>query len=315
MYGFHPSLPAMPEPPYNMQAPADFIDNIHRTVAATRDALLDAQVRQARIADRDRSSAKFVAGQYVYLSTKHLPLDVPHKFKLRYLGPFRIRSVTSSGNACELELPHTLARLHATRNTSELKLAAIRDPSLGTTPFCHPAPQPLADGETYFILDRIIDSRIVRNHTQYRCSYLGYEPAYDEWVPEARLRARPDGPAAIAAYLAATANLPCHAPRSPSPPRPGRARVYPACGVSRSADHAPRPFAGVHHPFPSPPRRNLHASFLSSAVLGPFIALFIRRSHRSLRPAVHGACTRSYPLRPDPSPSPTLQPLVIKRAT
>ena len=42
MYGFHPSLPAMPEPPYNMQAPADFIDNIHRTVAATRDALLDA---------------------------------------------------------------------------------------------------------------------------------------------------------------------------------------------------------------------------------------------------------------------------------
>ena len=208
MYGFHPSLPAMPEPPYNMQAPADFIDNIHRTVAATRDALLDAQVRQARIADRDRSSAKFVAGQYVYLSTKHLPLDVPHKFKLRYLGPFRIRSVTSSGNACELELPHTLARLHATRNTSELKLAAIRDPSLGTTPFCHPAPQPLADGETYFILDRIIDSRIVRNHTQYRCSYLGYEPAYDEWVPEARLRTRPDGPAAIDAYLAATANLP-----------------------------------------------------------------------------------------------------------
>ena len=208
MYGFHPSLPDMPEPPYNMQAPADFIDNIHRTVAATRDALLEAQIRHARIADRARSSAKFVAGQYVYLSTKHLNLDVPHKFKLRYLGPFRIRSVTSSGNACDLELPHTLARLHATRNTSELKLATLRDTSLGPTPFSHPAPQPLADGETYFVLDRILDSRVVRNTTQYRCSYLGYEPAYDEWVPEARLRTRPDGPAAIAAYLAATAPLP-----------------------------------------------------------------------------------------------------------
>ena len=178
MYGYHPSLPDMPvpEPPYNMQAPADFIDNFHRTVAAIRDALLDAQVRQARIAHRDRNSAKFVAGQYVYLSTKHLTLDVPHwqNFKLRFLGPFRIRSLTSSsaGNACDLEFPHTLARLHATRNASELKPAAIRDPSLGTTPFCHPAPEPLADGETYFILDRIIGSRIVRNHTQYRCSYI-----------------------------------------------------------------------------------------------------------------------------------------------
>ena len=73
-----------------MQAPADFIDNIHRTVAATRDALLDVQVRQART-DHDRSSANFVASQYVYLSTKHLTLDIPHK--LRYLGPFSIRSM------------------------------------------------------------------------------------------------------------------------------------------------------------------------------------------------------------------------------
>ena len=103
MYGFHPSLPDMPEPPYNMQALADFIDNIHRTVAATRDALLDA--RHARIADRDRNSAEFVAGQYVYLSTKHLNLDVPHKFKLRYLGPFRAvisryASSSTSGRQC-----------------------------------------------------------------------------------------------------------------------------------------------------------------------------------------------------------------------
>ena len=97
---------------------------------------------------------------------------------------------------------------HATLLNSNLLHSAT--PRLALPLFSHPAPLPLADGETYFVLDRILDSRVVRNTTQYRCSYLGYEPAYDEWVPEARLRTRPDGPAAIAAYLAATANLPAN---------------------------------------------------------------------------------------------------------
>ena len=57
----------MPEPLHDMQAPADFIDNIHRTVSATGDVLLGGLIRQAHIADCDRGDAKFVAGQHVYL--------------------------------------------------------------------------------------------------------------------------------------------------------------------------------------------------------------------------------------------------------
>jgi hypothetical protein len=51
-------------------------------------------------------------GNLVWLSTRPLNLATPNKFTPKYLGPFAVTAVMSSGNAVELDLPPTIRVAH-----------------------------------------------------------------------------------------------------------------------------------------------------------------------------------------------------------
>ena len=85
------------------------------------DALARAQLRQAAHIYRHRRPLVLRVHDLVWLSTRNLHLATPHKFTPKYLGPFAVTQVMSSGNAVKLYLPPTIRVAHATFNLSQLR--------------------------------------------------------------------------------------------------------------------------------------------------------------------------------------------------
>lgn len=87
-----------------------FAQRMKEAIMRAHDCIIDARVKQTRQANRHRRVAPFIAGDFVYLSTKNLSLPPGSSRKLapRYIGPFEIERVIVDGSSFKLKLPRDL---------------------------------------------------------------------------------------------------------------------------------------------------------------------------------------------------------------
>ncbi len=124
---------------------------------------------------------EYKVGDWVMLSSKHLRQQRPSK-KLsdRFLGPFEVVSLRGR-QAYELKLP-TQWRIHPVFHVSLLEKFIGRT---GAEPM-REAVEVDSDGE-HFEVETILDHKVMRKKTYYLVHWLGWSPAYDEWLLEESL--------------------------------------------------------------------------------------------------------------------------------
>ncbi len=117
-----------------------------------------------------------------------------HRGKLSspYLGPFAVTAVVNA-NAYTLALPPQLAALHPTFNISRLKAYRAADPARfpgRPQRYERPPPVALADsnGDTEWIVDRILAQRKHGRSTQYLVAWRGYPAEDNTWEPLSTVR-------------------------------------------------------------------------------------------------------------------------------
>jgi hypothetical protein len=164
------------------------LKNIHELA---RENILKAQEKQAFWANKRRMDPPaFEPGDKVWLVRKHIKTDRPSsKLDAKRLGPFKI--VESIGTrAFRLELPPSM-KIHNVFHVSLLEeyhanpypARVIQEP---------PPPVVDEDGAEYFIIERILDSRIpnrgaLRN-LEYFVHWEGYPVSDRSWIPASELK-------------------------------------------------------------------------------------------------------------------------------
>jgi hypothetical protein len=189
MYGEHPHVPISVElRTADRSADADeFITRITSIVAGARQALLDAQARQAQYHDRKRTEVTFKVGDRVLLSTKNIKLRVQKDTKLlpKYIGPFPIVSAVPNSRgpvSFELELPPRY-KIHRVFHSSLLKLYKESK----SRPFGLPLPVDwITDDEPVYEVEKVLlhrDRRLAGNRSrrEYLLKWKGYGPEHNTW--------------------------------------------------------------------------------------------------------------------------------------
>lgn len=142
-----------------------------------------AQAAQKRHADNRRRDAEFQEGQYVLLSTRNLRLPAysSHKFKPRYIGPFKVER--TRGVTVTLALPPEL-RIHPTFHASLVK--AYRGPGDAACQLRMPVVEPEEDVE--YEVERILRHRVVKGKKEFLVRWKYFDAGSDSWEPASNLQ-------------------------------------------------------------------------------------------------------------------------------
>ena len=182
-YGSHPRAPAdFVAGNLAQNDTTDWLQARSDAIKIAKDAILDAQARQALYADQTRASVAYEVGDKVmgfhdFLQTPEARNRPSCKLRPRWFGPFVITARVGA-NAYRLQLPHTL-RCHPVFN-----VAALRLYQENTIPGRQqPRPMPIvdADGFTRYIVEQVLNHRVRRGRTQYLVKWKGYADA--TWEP------------------------------------------------------------------------------------------------------------------------------------
>ena len=99
-HALHAAMPSMSQA-------ANFTTHIQNLVRQAQESMQKAQNYQKQYYDSKHTNIAFAPGDFVLLSTKHLPMHGSRKLSPRYDGPFRvIRKIGTQ--AYQLQLPNTL---------------------------------------------------------------------------------------------------------------------------------------------------------------------------------------------------------------
>lgn len=207
--GRHPRIPSTVDTEQSkVPAASKLVETLNTNISRATDAILQAQIAQVRAMDRHRRDSPFRVGDKVWLSTQNLRLETTSKhFVPKYIGPFSIVSLRSSGNAAELDFtpyPDFKKRgIHPVFNVSLLKPHTERPVDLG--PVAQNRPPALAHDEgddpffePDFIVKEATRGRGRRRKLHYLVRWLGYGPHEDTWEPADRLLL--DCPQIVAEY-------------------------------------------------------------------------------------------------------------------
>ncbi|KAK9406121.1 hypothetical protein NXF25_004895 [Crotalus adamanteus] len=211
-------------------------------------------------ADKKRAEHKpFKVGDWMYLATKYLRLQVPcKKLGPKYVGPFQVTKVINPVTV-KLRLPASLGRVHPVFHSSLLKPAH-------RSPYTDGAPGPISG--SHYEVQEVLDSRRRYGKVQYLLRWKGYPLSDATWVEEGDINA----PRLIRAFHRKCPGKPgrngCHVVYSnPILSFPGRNMVEGAACQALKACHTqgdrgadgspPSPEAAEQHTTP-PHRRTGH---------------------------------------------------------
>jgi len=123
--------------------------------------------------NRKRTPAQeFKAGDMVFLDASNIQTTQPsRKLSHRRLGPFPIDSRVGNG-VYWLRLPPSMSRLHPIFNVVKLSLAPL-DPIPGRWTSPPPLPE-IVDGEEEWVVEEILDSRMVNRKLCYLVKWEGF---------------------------------------------------------------------------------------------------------------------------------------------
>jgi len=126
-------------------------------------------------------SQEFKAGDMVFLDASNIQNTQPsRKLSHRRLGPFPIDSQVGNG-AYRLRLPPSMSRLHPIFNVVKLSLAPL-DPIPGRRISPPPLPE-IVDGKEEWVVEEILDSRMVNRKLCYLVKWEGFSVEHNSWEP------------------------------------------------------------------------------------------------------------------------------------
>ena len=151
------------------------------------DALTEAKAALAKSKDemskyydhRQTPTPVYQPGDKVYLDASDIQTTRPsQKLTHKRLGPFTI--VRKVGNSTyQLHLPPSMSRLHPVFNIVKLTLAP-EDPIQGQQPQPPPLPK-IIDGEEEWVVEEILDSRVVNRKLRYLIKWEGFRIEHNSW--------------------------------------------------------------------------------------------------------------------------------------
>ena len=124
---------------------------------------------------------EFKAGDMVFLDASNIQTTQPsHKLSHQRLGPFPIDSQVGN-SAYWLHLPPSMGRLHPIFNVVKLS-SAPPDPFLGHQASPPPLPE-IVDGEEEWVVEEILDSRMVNRKLRYLVKWEDFGVEHNSWEP------------------------------------------------------------------------------------------------------------------------------------
>ena len=136
----------------------------------------------AKYYDWKRTSAPdYQPGDRVYLDASDIQTTQPSK-KLSHwrLGPLPVVRKVSNSSYC-LRLPPSMSRLHPVFNIVKLTLA-LEDPVPGQH-LCPPPLLEIVNGEEEWIVEAILDSRVINWKLWYLVKWEGFRIEHNSWEP------------------------------------------------------------------------------------------------------------------------------------
>ena len=185
-YGQHPAAPLDLAIPVLVPAAQSYAQEAADAVQHAKTRLQEAQMRQARQANKHRRDLRFKVGDQVRLSTTNLrlPSTMSKKLAARYLGPFTVDKIISPV-AYKLQLPPTL-KIHPVFHVSLLQ-PWHTDAEFPQHQEVAP-PGPVVEDDNQYTVHSLLDKRRVRygrrQVIQYLVRWEGYGPQDDTWVAE-----------------------------------------------------------------------------------------------------------------------------------
>ena len=166
----------------HLESVNEFTDRMKDTLEEAKAALAKSKDDMTKYYNRNRTSAPdYKPGDRVYLDASDIRTTRPSKkLSHRRLGPFPI--IEKVGNsAYRLRLPLSMSRLHPVFNVVKLTLAP-EDPIEGRRPHLPPPPE-LIDGEEEYIVEEILDSKMMNRKLRYLVKWEGYGVEHNSWEP------------------------------------------------------------------------------------------------------------------------------------
>lgn len=151
-----------------------------------KENLVKAQQRQQKHADKHRRPVQYQVGDQVLLTTENLS---SHNSKLRakFVGPFRVVRVLSDV-VVELDLPPEMSRRHKKFHVEKLKpWRGDKEKFPTRTQRNRPVAELVEEQEPEYIVDRIVDERVVNGRQQYLVRWEGRPESESTWQSPAEL--------------------------------------------------------------------------------------------------------------------------------
>src|SRR3979490_125257 len=125
---------------------------------------------------------EYRVGDRVFLDASDIRTTRPsRKLGHRYLGPYVIQSRVGK-HSYKLQLPLSMSRLHPVFNVVKL-IPAPEDPIPGRRAEPPPPPE-LVDGEEHYVVEKVLDSRLMRGRLHFLVKWEGYGYEENTWVVE-----------------------------------------------------------------------------------------------------------------------------------
>ena len=256
--GRHPRMGFEPrQPPSRLESVNEFTERMRTTLEEAKAALVKAKEDMTRYYNHRRTPATvFQPGDKVYLDASDIQTTRPSR-KLSHLrlGPFVVERRVNP-NAYRLRLPRSMSRLHPVFNVIKLT-PAVEDPIEGhrTSP---PPPPEIYKGEEEWVVQEILDSKILRGKLKFLIKWEGFGAEHNSWegaddvfAPDLVTefyRRHPGAPRAIRALAFGTIPF-----RAMPPIASSRRNLEGGVGVRGHPKPTPSPVNSAHTPPPSSP--------------------------------------------------------------
>src|SRR3979490_1201062 len=182
--GRHPRMGFEPrEPESRTETVNEFRDRMEKSLEQAKSALAKAKDDMARYYNQCRIPApKYWVGDRVFLDASDI-CTTCHSRKLghRYLGPYVIQNQVGK-HSYKLQLPLSMSHLHPVFNMVKL-IPAPEDPIPNRRAKLPPPPE-LVDGEEHYVVEKVLDSRLMRGRLHFLVKWEGYGYEENTWVTE-----------------------------------------------------------------------------------------------------------------------------------
>ena len=181
--GFEPN-----QHPTQIESVNEFTEQMKNTLEEAKAALVKSKDDMARYYNQRWTPAlDYRPGDKVYLDASDISTTQPsQKLSHQRLGPFTVERKVGN-RAYQLQLPLSMKRIHPVFNVVKLTLAPD-DPILRRR-MPPPSPPEIIDGEEEWVVEDILDSKIINWKLRYLVKWKDFRVEHNSWEPQENVHA------------------------------------------------------------------------------------------------------------------------------